>query len=92
MLETITTVALRQVEGHKGLRGLSLRAIARDAGCSHVNLYHYIASLDALTWLVYERALILFKDACDTRIRERPAGESTLRAYAAGMRPSAWST
>ena len=85
MLDTIIGAAIAAVEREGSLRGLSFRAVAREVGCSHVNLYHYVESLDALIWLVYSRALIEFKEACDRRIAARAKGETMLQAYGAGM-------
>jgi AcrR family transcriptional regulator len=84
-LEAIIDSAMSAVERERGLRGLSFRAIARDMGCSHVNLYHYVESLDALIWRVYARALQLLRQACGYRIAGRSEGETKLHAYAAGM-------
>lgn len=85
MLEKIIGAALRRVEEGRGLGALTLRAVARDAVCSHVNLYNYVDSLDSLVWLVYGRALGLFREACFARVEARSGAETILGAYASGM-------
>ncbi|MCX7023648.1 MAG: hypothetical protein NT080_03400 [Spirochaetes bacterium] len=54
------------------MRGATLRSIAREAGCSHMNAYHYVDGLGGLLWLAYAEAFSLFQAACEDRLSARP--------------------
>lgn len=82
-LEKLIDIALARIERNRGIRGLTLRAIARDAGSSHVNLYHYVSGLDELAWRCYCRAMDLYKLEC-SRAMDAPGGEDLLLKYARG--------
>ncbi len=64
------------VEDNKGVRGLSLRGIAKAAGCSHVNVYHYADGLEGLLWLAYSEALSSFTRAALDSIEGAKGGRS----------------
>lgn len=55
--ERLIAATLAAIEEHKSLRSLSLRRIAKAAGCSHVNVYHHADGLNGLLWLAYIRVL-----------------------------------
>ncbi len=80
--DSIIAIALAVINRDKGIKRLSLRAIAREAGCSHVNLYHYFADLQALLWHVYCRALNEYRDFCVTAMQSRGSGDSIMSAFA----------
>ncbi|HAE22914.1 MAG TPA: hypothetical protein DCG47_11395 [Spirochaetaceae bacterium] len=56
----LVDATLAAIEENKGCKGVSLRGIAKAAGCSHVNAYHYADGLDGLYWLAYIEALRAF--------------------------------
>jgi AcrR family transcriptional regulator len=58
--ERLIQATLEAIDRQISLRKLSLRGIARSAGCSHVNVYNHAGGLDGLLWLAYSRALQLF--------------------------------
>jgi AcrR family transcriptional regulator len=71
--DNLTRETLSAIELNKGTKNLSLRAIARKAGCSHANVYHYTNGLDGLLWAAYQSALKDFADCCRKGLD--PAGD-----------------
>jgi len=83
MKDRLTAATIRAVEERKGVQGLSLRAIAKDAGCSHVNVYHHAQrGLPDLLWLAFTVGLEDFTLACSERTSGRTAGENLGEAMA----------
>lgn len=80
-LESLTALTLDLIERRRGIRGLSLREIARLAGCSHVNLYHHVGNLDQLIWHCYRVALERYRDWCRAHAGGQ-RGAQALPAYA----------
>ncbi|MBU0927266.1 MAG: TetR/AcrR family transcriptional regulator [Spirochaetes bacterium] len=85
MKDRLTRATIRAIEERRGVSGLSLRGIAKEAGCSHVNVYHHADGLVGLFWLAYVEALEAFSDACQRGISERGRGESFGSALARAM-------
>lgn len=86
MKERLTRATLRAVSDNKGVQGLSLRGIAKDAGCSHVNVYHHAPrGLADLLWLAYTVAIEEYARSCFARVAGRLPGENYGEALARGM-------
>ncbi len=86
MKDRLTLATLRAIEEHKGVQGLSLRGIAKEAGCSHVNVYHYAPlGLGDLLWLAYTVAIEEYARSCFARAADRLPGENYGEALARGM-------
>lgn len=88
MKTKLINATISSIEAAGGIRGVSLRGIAKAAGCSHVNVYHYAPrGLPDLLWPAYAEALDAFSDALSARAGARKPGESfgeaTARAGAA---------
>lgn len=87
MKDRLTVATLRAIEERKGVQGLSLRGIAKEAGCSHVNVYHYAPrGLADLLWSAFTIGLESFTLACLERTSHRRElenmGEAMARAIA----------
>jgi AcrR family transcriptional regulator len=82
MKERLTRATVAAIEARKGIQGISLRGVAKDAGCSHVNAYHYADGLQGLFWLAYVVALDAFSEACLGRVAERLPGDNFGEALA----------
>ncbi len=82
MYESLVSSTLTAIAAGKGTKGLSLRAIARDAGCSHANVYHYSKGLDGLVWEAYSRALADFSRRCEERMAKPALSENIGSAFA----------
>ncbi len=89
MLDTmkarLTAATLHAIETHRGVTDVSLRGIAKDAGCSHVNVYHHADGLVGLFWLAYVEALEAFSTACFQAVSSRSRGEKFGAALARAM-------
>ena len=85
MKDRLTQATIRAIEERRGVTGVSLRGIAKDAGCSHVNVYHHADGLVGLFWLAYVHALNAFSDACMSGIARRKRGENFGAALARAM-------
>ena len=86
MKERLTRATLRAVSDNKGVQGVSLRGIAKDAGCSHVNVYHHAPrGLADLLWLAYTIAIEDYAGDCFARAAGRRPGENYGEALARGM-------
>ncbi len=85
MKARLTTATIQAIEAHRGVSGVSLRSIARDAGCSHVNVYHYADGLTGLFWLAYIEALGAFAETCFLGVSNRKHGENFGAALARSM-------
>lgn len=83
MKDRLTAATLRSIEERRGVQGLSLRGIAREAGCSHVNVYHYAPrGIPDLLWLAFTVGLEDFTRACSERTAHRREGENFGEAMA----------
>ena len=83
MKDRLTAATIRAIEERKGVQGLSLRGIAKDAGCSHVNVYHHAPrGLPDLLWLAFTVGLEAFTKACSDRTSRRAEGENLGEAMA----------
>ena len=76
MKARLTAATIRAIEEHRGVTGVSLRGIAKDAGCSHVNVYHYADGLVGLFWLAYAEALGAFSEYCFKGVTKRRREEN----------------
>jgi len=76
MKARLTAATIRAIETHRGVSGVSLRGIAKDAGCSHVNVYHHADGLVGLFWLAYVEALGAFSEYCFKGVTERRREEN----------------
>lgn len=85
MKARLTAATIRAIEAHHGVSGVSLRGIAKDAGCSHVNVYHYADGLVGLFWLAYVESLDAFSATCLQGILNRGRGENFGAALARSM-------
>lgn len=85
MKARLTAATIRAIETHRGVTGVSLRGIAKDAGCSHVNVYHHADGLVGLFWLAYVEALEAFSSACLQGVSSRSRGENFGAALARAM-------
>lgn len=85
MKARLTAATIQAIEAHRGVSGVSLRGIAKDAGCSHVNVYHYADGLAGLFWLAYIEALGAFAEACFMGVSGRKHGENFGAALARSM-------
>jgi len=85
MKARLTTATIQAIETHRGVSGVSLRGIAKDAGCSHVNVYHYADGLTGLFWLAYVESLETFSSACFQGVSNRKHGENFGAALARSM-------
>jgi AcrR family transcriptional regulator len=85
MKARLTAATIRAIETHRGVSGVSLRGIAKDAGCSHVNVYHYADGLAGLLWLAYVESLEAFSSACFQEVSNRRHGENFGAALARAM-------
>ncbi len=50
MRQSLLEAALALIDEAEGCRGVTLRAIAAQAGCAHTNVYNYFPSLESLFW------------------------------------------
>ncbi len=82
MYSALVAATLKAIERGKGTKGLSLRSIARDAGCSHANVYHYSRGLDGLVWDAYCISLSDFAKRCEASIDSALRGENVGAAFA----------
>jgi AcrR family transcriptional regulator len=83
--DELLKAALRIIKKKKSSRGVSLRSIAKEAGCSHANAYNYVAGLQELLWLVVGASMDELERFCDER-RSRPLpGESPVEALVASQ-------
>lgn len=80
-LDSLIDIALALVDRYKSVRSLSFREVAREAGCSHVNLYNYVANVGELVWRCYCRGIVLYRDFCAVRSSNGPEGERALVSY-----------
>lgn len=85
MKDRLTQATIRAIEEHRGVTGVSLRGIAKEAGCSHVNVYHHADGLVGLFWLAYVEALEAFSSACFKGVSNRRHGENFGAALARAM-------
>lgn len=86
MKDRLLAATIRAIEQHKGVQGLSLRGIAKEAGCSHVNAYHYAPrGLADLLWLAYTIGIEDYARDCFARAVGRKPGENYGEALARGM-------
>lgn len=85
MKRRLVDAAKAAVEANKGVRGVSLRGIAAQAGCSHVNAYHYADGLAGLLWEAYGEALDEFAKACLERAGKPRRGDNFGSALARAM-------
>ncbi len=81
----LIAATLAAIEENKGCKGVSLRGIAKAAGCSHVNAYHYADGLDGLFWLAYVEALRAFTGQALSGVAERLPGRNFGEAAAGGI-------
>jgi AcrR family transcriptional regulator len=81
----LIAATLAAIEENKGCKGISLRGIAKAAGCSHVNAYHYAEGLDGLFWLAYAEALRSFTARALSGVAERLPGRNFGEAAAGGI-------
>jgi len=88
MKTKLMKATISAIEAAGGVRGVSLRGVAKAAGCSHVNAYHYAPrGLPDLLWLAYVEALNAFSDELSRSSELRRPGESFGEAIArAGAR------
>lgn len=86
MKHRLTAATLKAIDSRRGAHGLSLRGIAKDAGCSHVNVYNYAPrGLADLLWLAYTVGIEEYAKACLESVRNRGPGENYGEALARGM-------
>jgi len=85
MKDRLTAATVQAIEEHRGVTGVSIRGIAKDAGCSHVNVYHYADGLVGLFWLAYVEALEAFSEACFKGVTGRMRSENYGAALARSM-------
>jgi|GEM_PF-2102891 AcrR family transcriptional regulator len=86
MKDRLTAATIRAIEERRGVQGLSLRGIAKEAGCSHVNIYHYAPrGLADLLWLAYTVAIEWYARSCFARVADRKPGEGYGEALARGV-------
>jgi len=85
MKARLTEATIQAIETHRGVTGVSLRGIAKDAGCSHVNVYHHADGLLGLFWLAYVEVLEAFSSACLQGVTSRSRGENFGAALARAM-------
>lgn len=71
-----------QLLDEKGVRGLSLRAVARKAGVSQSALYHHFAGKEALVAEVCRRAFRALSEKTSAALEGRHDTEDRLRAMA----------
>lgn len=83
--QALIDAAVRIVELEKGLRGTSLRAIAKEAGCSHPNAYHFVSGLEELFWLAVDASMDRLVAFCDARTARRGKTESEIEALIASQ-------
>lgn len=83
--QRLIAATIAAIEENKGLRGVSLRGVAKAAGCSHVNVYHYADGLSGLLWLAYAEALRRFTQTALAELRTRDPGSDFGEATAAGI-------
>lgn len=83
--QRLVAATIAAVEENKGLRGVSLRGVAKAAGCSHVNVYHYADGLSGLLWMAYAEALKLFTQTALSELRARDPSADFGEATAAGI-------
>ncbi len=81
----LIAATLAAIEENKGCKGVSLRGIAKAAGCSHVNAYHYAEGLDGLFWLAYAEALRAFTARALFGVKDRAPGRNFGEAVAGGI-------
>lgn len=62
--ERLIDEAFAHFEGGGRTADFSMRAVARAAGCSHANVYHYVDGSEGLMREAYLRALEAFRDHC----------------------------
>jgi AcrR family transcriptional regulator len=77
--------ALRIIEREKGSRWVSLREIAKEAGCSHANAYSYVSGFQVLFWLVVDASMDCLARSSDERIALPRSGESLVEALVASQ-------
>lgn len=75
--------ALALIE-EKGIDGLSLRAVARRAGVSHMAPYHHFDDRAALVAAVAEEGFMLLREAMHARMEDAPDPPSQLRESGLG--------
>lgn len=83
--QRLVAATIAAIEENKGLRGVSLRGVAKAAGCSHVNVYHYAEGLSGLLWLAYAEALRRFTQSALAELRARKPDADFGEATAAGI-------
>lgn len=83
--QRLIAATIAAIEENKGLRGVSLRGVAKAAGCSHVNVYHYADGLSGLLWLAYAEALGRFTQTALAELRARDPALDFGEATAAGI-------
>ena len=66
MRTKLISSAMNLLEKQEGLRGVTLRDIAKNAGCAHTNVYNYFSNYPELIWAVFLE--ILQKLVADTEI------------------------
>jgi len=64
-----------------GCRGVNLRQIAAQAGCSHTNAYNYFGSLEELFWAALFRALELQIADTAQKLQTGAASQDLLRTF-----------
>lgn len=85
MKNRLIEAAIDAVAARGGVRGVSLREVARNAGCSHVNAYRHADGLRGLLWMAYATVLGEFERACLEGAAERRPGENFGAALAGAM-------
>lgn len=81
--ERLAEATVRALEAAKGIQGLSLRAIAKEAGCAHVSVYHHAPrGLQDLLWLAFTLGLDDFSVSCSERTSRPRQGENVGSAMA----------
>jgi AcrR family transcriptional regulator len=81
----LIAATLSAIEENKGCKAVSLRGIAKAAGCSHVNVYHYADGLDGLFWLAYVEALRDFTAQALAGVALRDGDRNFGQAAASGI-------
>ena len=77
--------ALRIIEREKGSRWVSLREIAKEAGCSHANAYNRVSWLQELFWLVVDASMDSLARSSEERIARPRSGETFVEALVASQ-------